>query len=189
MAENSVAVLPAVARPAPARSARATTLGPRPSVGGSVHPACVARLGVPFCDKPALVLREHPVVRRSDDPPAAGKNIAITRSAGLWMFQSRHLHMIGEVVPRGKSCGFFNASREESTDRADGAAAGARRTDTNAAEKQLERVKGIEPSYSAWKAAALPLSYTRIGVDLAQSGAPCQAGWAPKSAHARWWGK
>jgi hypothetical protein len=27
--------------------------------------------------------------------------------------------------------------------------------------KMLERVKGIEPSYSAWKAAALPLSYTR----------------------------
>jgi hypothetical protein len=27
----------------------------------------------------------------------------------------------------------------------------------------LERVKGIEPSYSAWKAAALPLSYTRTG--------------------------
>ena len=24
-----------------------------------------------------------------------------------------------------------------------------------------KRVKGIEPSYSAWKAAALPLSYTR----------------------------
>ena len=29
--------------------------------------------------------------------------------------------------------------------------------------KRLERVKGIEPSYSAWKAAALPLSYTRAG--------------------------
>jgi hypothetical protein len=28
--------------------------------------------------------------------------------------------------------------------------------------KTLERVKGIEPSYSAWKAAALPLSYTRL---------------------------
>ena len=28
----------------------------------------------------------------------------------------------------------------------------------------LERVKGIEPSYSAWKAAALPLSYTRIAI-------------------------
>src|ERR1700677_513343 len=27
--------------------------------------------------------------------------------------------------------------------------------------KPLERVEGIEPSYSAWKAAALPLSYTR----------------------------
>jgi hypothetical protein len=26
----------------------------------------------------------------------------------------------------------------------------------------LERVEGIEPSYSAWKAAALPLSYTRV---------------------------
>ncbi len=25
----------------------------------------------------------------------------------------------------------------------------------------LERVKGIEPSLSAWEAAALPLSYTR----------------------------
>jgi hypothetical protein len=29
----------------------------------------------------------------------------------------------------------------------------------------LERVKGIEPSYSAWKAAALPLSYTREPAD------------------------
>ena len=29
---------------------------------------------------------------------------------------------------------------------------------------EMERVKGIEPSYSAWKAAALPLSYTRISL-------------------------
>lgn len=28
----------------------------------------------------------------------------------------------------------------------------------------LERVEGIEPSYLAWKATALPLSYTRAGV-------------------------
>lgn len=27
--------------------------------------------------------------------------------------------------------------------------------------EELERVAGIEPAYSAWKAAALPLSYTR----------------------------
>ena len=27
---------------------------------------------------------------------------------------------------------------------------------------ELERVKGIEPSQPAWKAGALPLSYTRI---------------------------
>ena len=31
--------------------------------------------------------------------------------------------------------------------------------------RRLERVKGIEPSYSAWKAAALPLSYTRASTD------------------------
>jgi hypothetical protein len=29
--------------------------------------------------------------------------------------------------------------------------------------KNGERVKGIEPSSSAWKAVALPLSYTRVG--------------------------
>jgi hypothetical protein len=29
--------------------------------------------------------------------------------------------------------------------------------------KNMERVAGIEPAYSAWKAAALPLSYTRGG--------------------------
>ena len=33
---------------------------------------------------------------------------------------------------------------------------------------RLERVKGIEPSYSAWKAAALPLSYTRTALLLTQ---------------------
>jgi hypothetical protein len=31
---------------------------------------------------------------------------------------------------------------------------------------EMERVKGIEPSYSAWKAAALPLSYTRVASDM-----------------------
>ena len=33
-----------------------------------------------------------------------------------------------------------------------------------ALDNRLERVKGIEPSYSAWEAAALPLSYTRISL-------------------------
>ncbi|GEM_PF-2943755 len=32
----------------------------------------------------------------------------------------------------------------------------------------LERVKGIEPSYSAWEAAALPLSYTRVDIRVNQ---------------------
>lgn len=31
-----------------------------------------------------------------------------------------------------------------------------------AVQNKLERVEGIEPSYLAWKATALPLSYTRI---------------------------
>ena len=34
----------------------------------------------------------------------------------------------------------------------------------------LERVKGIEPSSSAWEAAALPLSYTREPAHLAFAG-------------------
>ena len=29
--------------------------------------------------------------------------------------------------------------------------------------KDMERVKGIEPSYAAWEAAVLPLNYTREG--------------------------
>ena len=33
----------------------------------------------------------------------------------------------------------------------------------------MERVKGIEPSRPAWKAGALPLSYTRIKVSLKRS--------------------
>src|SRR6478735_6804845 len=37
-------------------------------------------------------------------------------------------------------------------------------------ERRLERVKGIEPSYSAWKAAALPLSYTRVWGSLTRRG-------------------
>jgi hypothetical protein len=41
--------------------------------------------------------------------------------------------------------------------------------------EKLERVKGIEPSYSAWKAAALPLSYTR------------EAGVSPASGPAHAW--
>lgn len=32
---------------------------------------------------------------------------------------------------------------------------------TRAAQKEVERVEGIEPSWPAWKAGTLPLSYTR----------------------------
>ena len=34
---------------------------------------------------------------------------------------------------------------------------------------KLERVMGIEPTYSAWKAAALPLSYTRVRGSFTQA--------------------
>ena len=30
--------------------------------------------------------------------------------------------------------------------------------------KDMERVTGIEPAWPAWKAGALPLSYTRVGM-------------------------
>ncbi len=42
--------------------------------------------------------------------------------------------------------------------------------------EKLERVKGIEPSYSAWKAAALPLSYTRAAPLLIGETAFAKAG-------------
>ena len=32
----------------------------------------------------------------------------------------------------------------------------------SASYREVERVKGIEPSYEAWEAAVLPLNYTRI---------------------------
>src|SRR5260370_21121118 len=38
--------------------------------------------------------------------------------------------------------------------------------------KTLERVKGIEPSSSAWKAVALPLSYTRMAAYPSRFGGP-----------------
>ncbi len=41
---------------------------------------------------------------------------------------------------------------------------------------ELERVMGIEPTYSAWKAAALPLSYTRIATSIRTMGSQGQAG-------------
>ncbi len=45
--------------------------------------------------------------------------------------------------------------------------------------KSLERVKGIEPSSSAWKAVALPLSYTRavrtLAGHVANVSHPCAA--------------
>ena len=36
-------------------------------------------------------------------------------------------------------------------------------TDSEWLLEKMERVMGIEPTYSAWKAEALPLSYTRLG--------------------------
>ena len=47
---------------------------------------------------------------------------------------------------------------------------GQKRTLGADASKKLERVKGIEPSSSAWEAAALPLSYTRVrGASVAKA--------------------
>jgi sulfur carrier protein len=38
----------------------------------------------------------------------------------------------------------------------------------------LERVKGIEPSYAAWEAAVLPLNYTRASADFGVRPGECQ---------------
>jgi hypothetical protein len=57
--------------------------------------------------------------------------------------------------------------------------------------KTLERVKGIEPSSSAWKAVALPLSYTRIGTSEAgrQTVEGPLSGADPASPAPGWWGR
>ena len=49
----------------------------------------------------------------------------------------------------------------------------------------LERVKGIEPSSSAWKASALPLSYTRVPLSL--SAKPRLSLNTPFEHTKRWW--
>ncbi len=53
---------------------------------------------------------------------------------------------------------------------------------------KMERVKGIEPSYSAWKAAALPLSYTRpLTGDMPRQGRFGKAGGHRRpQGHAPW---
>ena len=51
--------------------------------------------------------------------------------------------------------------REQTTTFVEPKTAGLSDADERIFLKKMERVKGIEPSYSAWKAAALPLSYTR----------------------------
>jgi hypothetical protein len=52
----------------------------------------------------------------------------------------------------------------------------------------LERVKGIEPSYSAWKAAALPLSYTRTRAAYhAGTAVRSRAGRSVALPVERWW--
>src|SRR5687768_10885191 len=48
----------------------------------------------------------------------------------------------------------------------------------------MERVKGIEPSSSAWKAVALPLSYTR-GWCLRMQTAEAHGWWAEKDSNLR----
>ena len=36
----------------------------------------------------------------------------------------------------------------------------------NVGGQEMERVRGIEPLYEAWKAAVLPLNYTRAHIDF-----------------------
>src|SRR3989344_56287 len=56
--------------------------------------------------------------------------------------------------------------------------------------QNLERVDGIEPTSSAWKAAALPLCYTRAENASDRSVAPGpHRRSAPSGLHGAWWGK
>ena len=64
----------------------------------------------------------------------------------------------------------------------------------NPLKNKVERVKGIEPSSSAWKAVALPLSYTRIPVGSRQRSASTpERDWhgpiGRSDSQRRWWGR
>ena len=60
----------------------------------------------------------------------------------------------------------------QGTDRRPAGNAGATIRTGNRGRREMERVKGIEPSYSAWKAAALPLSYTRMVFPVVRGDSP-----------------
>jgi hypothetical protein len=48
------------------------------------------------------------------------------------------------------------------------------RAEARPSEQENQRVKGIEPSSVAWKATALPLSYTRAPTKLTRRGGPAK---------------
>ena len=51
----------------------------------------------------------------------------------------------------------------------------------------MERVAGIEPAYSAWKAAALPLSYTRIRLPVKLTSLSVSQSHSLLSYFKHWW--
>jgi hypothetical protein len=65
--------------------------------------------------------------------------------------------------------------------------------------KELERAKGIEPSYEAWEASVLPLNYARDAALAARASSPftlLMFKWPPRVISARrpaclrnWWGR
>src|SRR5262245_37973956 len=118
--------------------------GIAPSVRGCCAEASARRLANRFVGAPASLVASFLIIRMQFRPAAIGFADALPCTKLLGLIQAARL-------PRRSS----RAGRPKYSKHP----------------IQLERVKGIEPSYSAWKAAALPLSYTRVVSDLTWPGA------------------
>ena len=92
----------------------------------------------------------------------------------------------GSVAARLQSCQVIACAKDFSTHRSalrtSSPAFQPRLLQSTISKEDLERVAGIEPAYSAWKAAALPLCYTRLVYLLNIRLAEC---WGPPTEHPR----
>ena len=93
--------------------------------------------------------RRRPRRRASTTSNGAGRGDRQRRLHGLTQ-RFRHQHAQG-----------FEAHRQQASDATEGP--------IGPSARNLERVKGIEPSYEAWEAAVLPLNYTRIEREFTRS--------------------
>ena len=105
------------------------------------------------------------------EPSTSGLTETQLMKKGQWSStgaMAHHLHHDDEAKQHVQIIQSSGASRRPKSERLPELISRACRNGNQRSQEAIEtmeRVKGIEPSYSAWKAAALPLSYTRLWAD------------------------